>query len=162
MALEFTQNLTKWAPEDLSVGKARPARKMDYLASICEQIVLKMKATWHLTTLLASAAFYRDSFTLFNDVDVVLELILFSILIEATRRPESREYGRRYSSRWSRGTVYLQEFTLTSPTSGGRFGRCISLAARAAEFSFIEAIKTFSLIQGFHRWHVYIYHSVEF
>jgi hypothetical protein len=32
---------------------------------------------------------------------------------------ESREYGRRDSSRWPRGTPYPQRLSLTSPTSGG-------------------------------------------
>jgi hypothetical protein len=37
---------------------------------------------------------------------------------------ESREYGRRDSSRWSRGTLYPQKMPLTSPTTGGFcFGR---------------------------------------
>jgi hypothetical protein len=31
---------------------------------------------------------------------------------------ESREYGSRNSSRWPRGTFYLQKLALTSPTSG--------------------------------------------
>jgi hypothetical protein len=33
---------------------------------------------------------------------------------------ESREYGRRYPSRWPRGSLYPQKLALTSPTSGGR------------------------------------------
>jgi hypothetical protein len=32
---------------------------------------------------------------------------------------ENREYGRRDSSRWPRGTLYPQKLALTSPTSGG-------------------------------------------
>jgi hypothetical protein len=42
---------------------------------------------------------------------------------------ESREYCRRDSSRWPRGTLYPQNLALTSVTSGGRsVGRCSSLA----------------------------------
>jgi hypothetical protein len=33
---------------------------------------------------------------------------------------ENREYGIRDSSRWPRGTFHPQNFTLTSPTNGGR------------------------------------------
>jgi hypothetical protein len=33
---------------------------------------------------------------------------------------ESLEYGRRDPSRWPRGTLYPQNFALTSLTSGGR------------------------------------------
>jgi hypothetical protein len=32
---------------------------------------------------------------------------------------ENRDYGRRDSSRWQRGTLYPQQLTLTSLTSGG-------------------------------------------
>jgi hypothetical protein len=43
-------------------------------------------------------------------------------LLERNRRGsglENREYGRRDSSRWPRGTLYPQKLALTSPTSGG-------------------------------------------
>jgi hypothetical protein len=33
---------------------------------------------------------------------------------------ENREYGRRYPSRWPRGTLYPQKLALISHTSGGR------------------------------------------
>jgi hypothetical protein len=33
---------------------------------------------------------------------------------------ESKEYGSRDPSRWSRGTLYTQKFPLTSQTRGGR------------------------------------------
>jgi hypothetical protein len=33
---------------------------------------------------------------------------------------ENREYGRRYPSRWPRGTLYPQKLAINSPTSGGR------------------------------------------
>jgi hypothetical protein len=33
---------------------------------------------------------------------------------------EIREYGRKDPSGWTRGTLYPQKLTLTSPTSGGR------------------------------------------
>jgi hypothetical protein len=33
---------------------------------------------------------------------------------------ESREYGSRVPSRWPRGTLYLQNLALISPTCGGR------------------------------------------
>jgi hypothetical protein len=46
-------------------GKWRPARKADNLTAICEPIVLKMWDPQRLTTLWASMAWYRDSFTFY-------------------------------------------------------------------------------------------------
>jgi hypothetical protein len=39
MALGFTQTLIEWVTEDLSEGKAQPARKADNLTAICEPAV---------------------------------------------------------------------------------------------------------------------------
>jgi hypothetical protein len=44
--------------------KGRPARKADNLTAICVPIVYKMWEPRRLTTLWASTASYRDSFTL--------------------------------------------------------------------------------------------------
>jgi hypothetical protein len=43
---------------------------------------------------------------------------------------EIREYCRRGPSRWQRGILYPQKWTLTSPTSGGRS------RTQTTEFSF--------------------------
>jgi hypothetical protein len=48
---------------------------------------------------------------------------------------ENREYGRRDSSRWPRGTLYPQKVTLTTSTSGGRSGGIVRSRTQATEFS---------------------------
>jgi hypothetical protein len=63
MAFGSTQPLTEMNAKNLRGGKARPARKADNLAAICEPIVQKMLEPRRLTTLGASTACYRDSFT---------------------------------------------------------------------------------------------------
>jgi hypothetical protein len=51
--------------KNLPGGKERPARKADSLITIREMIIYKMWEPRHLTTLWASTACYRDSFTSF-------------------------------------------------------------------------------------------------
>jgi hypothetical protein len=53
------------------VGKGRLSHKDDSLIAICEQIVQKMWEPRRLTTLWASRACYRDSFTPFFNFNVV-------------------------------------------------------------------------------------------
>jgi hypothetical protein len=62
MALGSTQPLTEMSTRNLPRGKGRPARKAD-LTAICEPIVQKMWEPQHLTTIWASTACYRDTFT---------------------------------------------------------------------------------------------------
>jgi hypothetical protein len=50
---------------------------------------------------------------------------------------ESREYGRRYPSRWPRGILYRQKLALTSPTSGGRSVGIVHSRTQATEFSLL-------------------------
>jgi hypothetical protein len=65
MALEWTQSLTEMNTRNRPEGKGRPAHKADKLTAICGPIVrvYKMWEPRHLTTIWASAACYRDSFT---------------------------------------------------------------------------------------------------
>jgi hypothetical protein len=49
---------------------------------------------------------------------------------------ENREYGRRDPSLWPRGTLYPQELTITSPTSGGRSVGIVRSRTQTMEFSF--------------------------
>jgi hypothetical protein len=63
MALGSTQARTEMSTRNLPGGKGRPARKADSLTAICEPIVKKMWEPRRLTTLWASTARYRDSFT---------------------------------------------------------------------------------------------------
>jgi hypothetical protein len=53
---------------------------------------------------------------------------------------ESREYGRRDPSRWSRGTLYPQKLALTSPISGGRSVGIVRSRTQATEFSLLIII----------------------
>jgi hypothetical protein len=64
MALGSNQPLTEMRTRSLPGGKRRPACKADNLAAICEPIISKMWEPRRLTTLWASVACYRDSFTL--------------------------------------------------------------------------------------------------
>jgi hypothetical protein len=63
MALGSTQPLTEMITRYIPGGKGRPARKTDNLTAICEPIVKIMWEPQHLTTLWASTACYRDTFT---------------------------------------------------------------------------------------------------
>jgi hypothetical protein len=68
MALESTQPLTEMSTGNLPGGKGRLARKADNLTAICEPIVKEMWEPRRLTTLWASTACYRDSFTFHHKV----------------------------------------------------------------------------------------------
>jgi hypothetical protein len=70
MALGLTQPLTEMSTTNLPVGKGGPARKAQNLTAICEPTVYKMWEPRRLTTLWASAALYRNSFTIFMAADV--------------------------------------------------------------------------------------------
>jgi hypothetical protein len=50
---------------NLPGAKGQLARKADNLNTICDQTVYKLWEPWHLITLWASMACYRDSFTFF-------------------------------------------------------------------------------------------------
>jgi hypothetical protein len=62
MTLVSTQPLREMSTTNIPGGKGRPARKADFTA-ICEPTVYKMWAPRRLTTLWASKACYRDTFT---------------------------------------------------------------------------------------------------
>jgi hypothetical protein len=47
---------------------------------------------------------------------------------------ENREYCRRDSSRWPRGTLYPQDLALTSPRSGGRSVVIVRSRTHATQF----------------------------
>jgi hypothetical protein len=47
---------------------------------------------------------------------------------------ENREYGRRYPSRWPRGTLYPQKLAITSPTSGCRSVGIVRSRTQTMEF----------------------------
>jgi hypothetical protein len=49
---------------------------------------------------------------------------------------ENREYGRRNSSRWPRGTLYSQKLVLTSQTSGSSIGIVRSRAQATQRFTY--------------------------
>jgi hypothetical protein len=67
MVLRSTQPLIDRSTRNLpwGRGKGRPARKANNLTAICEPIVQKMWEPRLLTTLWASMACYKDSFTVF-------------------------------------------------------------------------------------------------
>jgi hypothetical protein len=66
MALGSTQPVTKMSTKNLPSGKERPARKADNFTDMCETTVYNMWEPRRLTTLWASTACYRDSFTFFT------------------------------------------------------------------------------------------------
>jgi hypothetical protein len=55
---------------------------------------------------------------------------------------ENRDYGRRDSSRWPRGTLYPQKLVLTLPTSGGPSVGIVHSRTQATEFSFYSILYT--------------------
>jgi hypothetical protein len=62
----MTQPVTEMSTRNLTgVKVGRLARKADSLTAVCEPIVWKMWKPRRLTTLWASTACYRDSFTFF-------------------------------------------------------------------------------------------------
>jgi hypothetical protein len=63
MALGSTQPLTEMNTRNLPGSEGRPGRKADNFTAICEPIVKEMWEPRRLTTLWASTACYRDSFT---------------------------------------------------------------------------------------------------
>jgi hypothetical protein len=65
MALGSTQPLTEMNIRNIPGDKKRWTRKADNLTAICEPIVQKILDPPRLTTLRASTACYRDSFTFF-------------------------------------------------------------------------------------------------
>jgi hypothetical protein len=50
---------------------------------------------------------------------------------------QSREYGRRFSSRWPRGALHPQKLALTSPTNGGLSVGIVRSRTQAMGFSFV-------------------------
>jgi hypothetical protein len=80
MALGSTQPLTEISTRNLPGVKGRPAgrlaRKADSLTTLYEPIVWKTWEPRRLTTLWASTASYRDSFT-FSTFTIKTEVIAF-------------------------------------------------------------------------------------
>jgi hypothetical protein len=74
MALGSTQPLTEMSTRNILGVKGRPVRRADNLAAIYEQTVYKLWEPQRLTTLWASTACYRDTFTLYLLSDIVLEI----------------------------------------------------------------------------------------
>jgi hypothetical protein len=66
MALGSTQPLIEMSVRSRPGGKGQPVHKADNLTAICEPIVQKMWEFRRLTTVWASTACYRDSFTFFT------------------------------------------------------------------------------------------------
>jgi hypothetical protein len=63
-ALGLNQPLTEMNTRTPPGGKGLPAHKADNVTAICEPTVYKMWEPRRLTTLWASMACYRDSFTI--------------------------------------------------------------------------------------------------
>jgi hypothetical protein len=66
VAMGSNKPLTEMSARKLPGGKGRPAREAVNLTAICEAIVQKMWEPRRLTTLWASMACYRDSFSFLN------------------------------------------------------------------------------------------------
>jgi hypothetical protein len=85
MALGSTQPLTEMSTRNLSGGKGRPARDVDYFTAICELVVMKMWEARRLTTVWAFMACYKIALPLtlhivarsFSKLRVWLDLALF-------------------------------------------------------------------------------------
>jgi hypothetical protein len=66
---------------------------------------------------------------------------------------ESREFGRRDPSRWSRGTLHPQKLALTSPTSGGRSVGIVRSRTQATEY-FFYYLMLLDIVLHICKWHV--------
>jgi hypothetical protein len=83
---------------NLPGGKGRPARKADNFAAICEPTVYKMWKSRLLTTLWASMAYSKESFTIFlplkydNNNNVNGNTVLYLTL----RLHSNREFKIKY------------------------------------------------------------------
>jgi hypothetical protein len=86
----------------------------------------------------------RGPLSLVNTTEELLDrkVLLLSI---------NREYGRRDSSHWPRGTLYPQKLAITSLTSGGRSVGIVRLRTQTMEFSF-------SLAGPEDRTNIYVFH----
>jgi hypothetical protein len=122
---------------NLPGGKGRPTRKADKLTAICKLIVWKMCEPRRLTTLLASTACHRDSFTfffttfreldLFPSSDLWKEIFLFSLprwkeLDSITGHQISTEYETSFGiETMSVGQTHLSwKLSILSPDDGSR------------------------------------------
>jgi hypothetical protein len=74
MALVSTQPLTEMSARNLLGDKGRPARGANNLTAICEPIAYKIWVPRRLTTLWAFKACYRDSFTFYLYLDILVLL----------------------------------------------------------------------------------------
>jgi hypothetical protein len=87
MALESTQPLTEMSTRNLPGGKGWPVCEAD-VTDIWELIVYKMWGPWCLTTLWASMACYKDSFTFtlreILEHSLVTSIFLVSHLVSQT------------------------------------------------------------------------------
>jgi hypothetical protein len=77
------------------------------------------------------AGLERDPLCLMSTIEELLEIK------SSGSGLENRDYGRRDSSRWQRGTLYPQELTLTSSTSGDRSVGMVRSRTQAMEFSLV-------------------------
>jgi hypothetical protein len=77
-----------------------------------------------------------------NLVSFVFKLNLFLYYNWYIPGLESREYDRRDTSRWPRGTLYPQKLALTSPKSGGRSVGIVRSRTQTTEFFMILLFNT--------------------
>jgi hypothetical protein len=108
--------------------------------------------TWHLNCLrtckyhqiillssLIGTINYSKWYSIFS-IYFLIKFCLYVLLFGL----ESREYDRRDPSRWSRGTLYPQKLTRTSPTSGGHSVGIVRSRTEATEFLFMCIIVNFN------------------
>jgi hypothetical protein len=79
MALGSTQPLTEMSTRNIAGGKGRPPHKTDNLTAICVPTALKMREPQRLTTLWASKACYRNSFTFFLTTTKIIILVFWNV-----------------------------------------------------------------------------------
>jgi hypothetical protein len=88
MVLGSTQPLTEMSMRNVPEGEGRTARKADDITAICERTVYKIWKPLRLTILLASTAYYRDSFTLFctliSKIFCYKKYIIFAVTCDPT------------------------------------------------------------------------------
>jgi hypothetical protein len=111
MALGTTQPLTEMITRNLPGGKRRPARKADVTAN-SEPIVEKVWEPRRLTTLLAFAACYRDTFTIieFHNGSHFLSAICAERVGWIIRSSDLYSVGAQFGSRPGHERCWLRFF----------------------------------------------------
>jgi hypothetical protein len=131
----YTETLTYYIKYRILGSKGRPARKADYLTAICEPIVYKIWNPERLTTLWASVACYRDSFTFTIRYRIQLfwvrttwrtmEVTFYEILTRSRQMMSLCHLS--LGTNWTGGWVHSEWVNLAPAVANNFWLRCLGL-----------------------------------